>query len=124
MEISVRSYRQITNESKSFHVYTLHIIYKDWEHIVEKRYSEFLELHKVIKLINKTLKCSIPVFPKKKYWTRFTGKTPEHLDARRSSLEIYMREISNTVCAHHCKYFIEFIGMPVRLREQWIRGEF
>ena len=123
MQISIPSYREITNETKTFYVYALHIRYEDWDHMVEKRYSEFLELHQVIKLINKSLKSQLPVFPKKKYWTRIIGKTAEQLEIRRASLESYIIEISNTACAHHCKFFIEFLGMPVRLRELWQRGD-
>ena len=124
MEISIPSYRQISGDPKSFYVFALHIRYEDWEHVVEKRYSEFLELHQVIKLINKTLNFPLPIFPKKKYWTRIVGTSHEHLENRRIKLEEYMIEISKTACAHHCKFFIEFLGMPVRLRDQWIRGVF
>lgn len=124
MEISIPGYRQITSETKNFHVYALHIRYEDWEHVVEKRYSEFLELNQVIKLINKTLASTLPKFPKKKYWTRIVGKSAEQLENRRASLEEYMVEISKNICAHHCKFFIEFLGMPVRLRDQWVRGNF
>ena len=121
MEVSIPSYRQITNESKSFHVYSLHIRYYDWEHVVEKRYSEFLELHKVIKMLSKENDLAVPNFPKKKYWTRLTGKSQEQLDSRRLDLESYMIEVTRQPYAHSCKFFIEFMGMPVRLREQWAR---
>lgn len=123
MEISIPSYRQITNESKNFHVYSLHIRYEDWEHVVEKRYSEFLELHKVIKMLNKEYNLQVPVFPKKKYWTRLIGKSTEQLEERRSALEDYMRAIANSLSGHQCKFFIEFLGMPVRLRDRWTREQ-
>ena len=122
MEISIPTYREITNETKNFHIYALHIRYEDWEHVVEKRYSEFLELHQVIKLINKSVQQPLPRFPKKKYWTRIIGKSSEYLETRRACLEEYMREIAITQIAHQCKFFIEFLGVPVRLRDQWIRG--
>lgn len=123
MEISIPSFRQITSESKNFHVYSLHIRYEDWEHVVEKRYSEFLELHKVIKLLNKEYNLQVPVFPKKKYWTRLIGKSPEQLEDRRNALESYMRTIANSFSGHQCKFFIEFLGMPVRLRDRWAREQ-
>lgn len=123
MEIGIPSFRLITNESKNFHVYSLHIRYEDWEHVVEKRYSEFLELHKVIKMLSKEFNLQVPIFPKKKYWTRIIGKSPEHLEDRRAALENYMRTISTSASAHQCKFFIEFLGMPVRLRERWAREQ-
>lgn len=124
MEIRIPSFREITSENKNFYVYSLHVRYEDWEQILEKRYSEFLELHQVIKLINKNINTTLPVFPKKKYWTKLVGKSSEQLEQRRAGLEIYMREIAQTPCAHQCKFFIEFLGMPVRLREPWSRSVF
>jgi hypothetical protein len=63
----------------------------------------------------------LPKFPKKKYWTRLTGKSQEQLEQRRQDLELYMIEISRRPYSHSCKFFIEFLGMPVRFRDQWAR---
>jgi hypothetical protein len=122
MDIAVPSFREVRSDDGSFKVYAMHIRYADWEHIVEKRYSEFLELHEVIKLINKPLGMKLPAFPKKKYWTKIVGKSQEQLEERRLGLEVYMKELAQTQCARQCKYFIEFLGLPVRLRAQWVMG--
>ena len=120
MEITIQNYRQITSERKSYTVYIINIKFLDWQHTVEKRYSEFLQLHQVIKLINKNFMSTLPKFPKKKYWTKIIGETQDMLENRRSMLEIYMRELSRNVCSKHCKFFYEFLAMPLRLRDTWM----
>lgn len=123
MQIEVSSYREIQEGKKTFIVYHIDIRYKEWRNIVEKRYSEFYELHDVMILIHKIVKGNLPELPSQMALkSLFRKLTKEELDQRRRDLQQYLQHLEKSPCAKHSKSFPEFIGLPLRYREDWTTG--
>jgi PX domain len=119
MIIRIISFEQIPEEK--YYVYHLHIEYKDWSNTICKRYNEFLELHKVMKLIHQNTGASLPDFPAKmKIKQFFHIVTEKDMENRRIALESYMKYLESGEITRHSRYFVDFIGLPMRLREEWL----
>lgn len=104
--------------------FTLYIVetnYKDWSNVVEKRYSEFLELHREMKLLRKAIGGLLPKFPGKHVWKTFRHSfTAEDIDLRRRHLQEYLNKLKDTECAHTSQYFPNFVDMPNEIRQIWM----
>lgn len=123
MEIKVPSSRDITENNKVFKVYQVEVCYRGWEHSFEKRYSEFLELHRVMKLLRRVHNVELPHFPGQMVWKQLFSKlNSEDVELRRRGLETYLQELVGTECARRSRFFMEFIEMPSELRGQWLKA--
>ena len=77
-----------------------------------------------MKLIQQNTGASLPDFPKKmkiKYFLRLINE--KHLEKRRIELEKYMKELECGEITRHSRYFIDFLGLPMRFREQWLSSK-
>ena len=123
MEISIPSFREMTAGNRSYVVYHIDVSFREWRNIVEKRYSEFFELHEVMKLIQKIIKKPLPELPSQLIFKSFLRKlAPEDIEQRRKDLEEYLRKLELSPCAKHSKFFPEFVGLPLRYRDDWALG--
>ncbi|CAG9313638.1 unnamed protein product [Blepharisma stoltei] len=122
MEIRISAAKQLSDEKgKPYTAYSLIVIYNGWENTVDHRYSEFLELHRVMKLMRRVFNSPLPHFPGQKLLKAiFHNLSQEDIENRRRKLEDYMNELIMTDCAHHSQYFTEFLGMPQSVKEQWM----
>lgn len=119
MNLSILSYEHLSDQKH--YIFNLNIQYKDWSSTIQKRYSEFLELHRVMKVVQKNTGADLPRFPKKKKIKQFLRLfTEQDIENRRAALENYMRQLENGEIAKHSKYFVDFIGLPMRYREDWL----
>lgn len=122
MIISINSFEKLSDEKH--YVYHLTIQYKDWSVTIPKRYSEFLELHQVMKVIKRNTGHTLPKFPKKmkiKYFLRLLSNQDIH--TRRQALESYMNELKSGQLVTHSRYFIDFINLPIRFRKEWLESK-
>lgn len=123
MEISIPSYREVMIDNRTYIVYRIDISFREWRNIVEKRYSEFYELQQVMKLIQKIIKKPIPELPSQMIFKfLFKKMTEGDLEQRRVELESYLKELEKSPCSKHSKFFPEFIGLPLRYRDNWAVG--
>jgi hypothetical protein len=123
MQIEVSSFREIQEGKKTFIVFHIDICYKEWRNIVEKRYSEFYQLHEVMTLIHKIVRGDLPDLPSQMTLkSLFKKLTKDDLEQRKRDLQSYLRALEKTPCAKHSKSFPEFIGLPLRYREDWTTG--
>ena len=123
MEITIPAYREVSNGSGTYIVYRIDISFREWRNIIEKRFSEFYELHEVMKLIQKIIKKPIPELPSQMIFKHLLKKiTEQDLEQRRSDLENYMRNLEMSPCSKHSKFFPEFLGLPLRYRDLWALG--
>ena len=101
----------------------IHVTFEDWTNAIEKRYSELQELHNVLKLMKFMINKPIPKFPKQMALKSFfRNLSQEELEERRRDLENYLQEAERGACAKNSKFFSEFFGLPIRLREKWSLG--
>ena len=122
MNLRILSYELVPDDR--YYVFNLNIKYKDWAITITKRYSEFLELHRVMKLIQKNTGAALPAFPKKmklKYFLRIV--TENDMENRRVALEVYMKELERGQITRHSKYFADFLGLPMRFRDEWLANK-
>ena len=120
MELSIPSYRQVREGNDTYIAFMLEVKFAGWWTSLEKRYSEFLELHRVMKLLRRALHSPLPHFPGQQIWKQVTGGlSPEDLEARRLELQNYMLALINSECAKNSTYFPEFISLPENVRELW-----
>lgn len=120
MELFIPSFRNETESGKTFVVFTVEVSFAGWRTTLEKRYSEFLELHRVMKLLRRALHSPLPHFPGQHIWKQITGGLGEEdLENRRLDLQNYMQALINSECAKNSSYFPEFIGLPENVRELW-----
>ncbi|CAG9325442.1 unnamed protein product [Blepharisma stoltei] len=123
MEISIPNFREVKEGPKTYIIYTIEVAFGGWQNTLEKRYSELLELHQVMKLMRRVLSAPLPHFPGQLIWKQvFKKLKPEEVTKRKEDLERYLQELSRTDCATNSQYFMEFIGMPQRVRSEWIIG--
>lgn len=123
LNITIESTRLVEDKGNTYVAYLVRIELNDWDHLVEKRYSEFHELHRVMKLINRVIEDKLPKFPGQMIWKRiFGGFKEEDLQERKRSLQNYINELIATDCASTSVYFAQFFGMPLSEREKWIHG--
>jgi hypothetical protein len=118
MNLSINSYERLADQKH--YVYHLTVQFNDWSTVLNKRYSEFLELHRVMKVIQKNTGASLPKFPKKmnlKHFLHLFGE--QDMEMRRLALETYMKQLESGDVAKHSKFFVDFIGLPMRYREEW-----
>ena len=120
MELSIPSYRQVREGNDTYIAFMLEVKFAGWWTSLEKRYSEFLELHRVMKLLRRALHSPLPHFPGQQIWKQVTGGlSPEDLEARRLELQNYMLALINSECAKNSTYYPEFISHPENVRELW-----
>lgn len=124
MEIRITNSKQSTDPSgKSYILFSIIVNYGEWQTSVEHRYSEFLELHRVMKLMRRVFNSPLPRFPGQKIWKQIVGNlTEEDIEQRRRELEVYMGDLALTDCARHSQYFTEFLGMPQDLKDNWMNS--
>lgn len=93
-----------------------------WTTTLEKRYSNFLELHRVMKMRYRLVPAEpLPKFPGQKIWKRvFGGLSEADIEERRSTLEDYMRQLEANPCAWDSQYFVEFLHMPPEVVRGWV----
>lgn len=122
MIISINSFEKLSDEKH--YVYHLTIQFKDWSVTIPKRYSEFLELHHVMKVIKRSTGYALPKFPKKMKIKYFLGLlNNQDMHNRRQALESYMKALESGDLVTHSKYFIDFINLPIRYREEWLESK-
>ncbi|CAG9330587.1 unnamed protein product [Blepharisma stoltei] len=122
MEFKFLSVREARSKSDKYYLFQFEVSYKDWNNVVEKRYSEFLELHRVMKLIRLSITQPLPHFPGQMLMkTLFHKVTPKDIEERKAGLENYMNELSKGMCAKNSKYFPDFISLPTRLRDEYMQ---
>lgn len=123
LSITIESTRLVEEKGHTYTAYLIRIGTNDWENLIEKRYSEFLELHRVMKLINRVMEDKLPKFPGQMIWKRIFGKLKEEdIEERKRSLQIYINELIHTTTARKSMYFAQFLGMPASVRERWLRA--
>lgn len=123
LSITIESSRPVEERGKSYVAYLLRVEGQNWDNLVEKRYSEFLELHRVMKLLNRVVVDELPKFPGQMIFKKIFGKiTEEDIEQRKQDLQNYLNLLVNTNCARNSAYFAQFIGMPKSVRDSWIRG--
>lgn len=121
MEFNIPSFREANEGNRIYIIYQVEVKFGNWTNSIEKRYSELLELHQVMKLMRRVFNAPLPHFPGQLVWKQvFKKLTPEELSKRKVDLEIYLRELAVTDCATNSQFFMEFIGMPQRVRSEWI----
>ena len=104
-------------------VYLLRVEAEGFSVILEKRYSQFLELHRVMKLrFHSQHLEKLPSFPGKKVLKHmFGGLSQEDIEDRRSELEVYMRKLENNANSRESHYFLEFLQLPKTVAVAWLR---
>ncbi|OMJ81869.1 hypothetical protein SteCoe_17570 [Stentor coeruleus] len=120
MELFIPSSQQVREGGKSYYVYKVEVRFAGWKNTLEKRYSEFLELHRVMKLLRRALHSPLPHFPGQHIWKQITGGlSDEDVEERRIELQNYMQALINSECAKNSTYFPEFVNLPENIRELW-----
>ncbi|XP_026075289.1 sorting nexin-24-like isoform X2 [Carassius auratus] len=102
VEVSIPSFRsEGSNAEKGYTVFKIEVLMCGRQHTVEKRYSEFYALHKMLKKIIKP-----PEIPSK----HVRNWVPKVLDQRRHGLELYLQTIlmENEVLP---KIFLDFLNI-------------
>uniref|UniRef100_A0A674N1E4 Sorting nexin 24 n=1 Tax=Takifugu rubripes TaxID=31033 RepID=A0A674N1E4_TAKRU len=102
VSVSIPSFRSETNPmEKGFTVFRIEVLMNGRQHTVEKRYSEFHTLHKMLK---KSIKP--PEMPSK----HVRNWVPKVLEQRRHGLELYLQTIiaENLVLP---KIFLDFLNI-------------
>jgi PX domain len=119
LSISIPLARQVMNEDNPYITYRLDISYGGWVASIEKRYSEFLDLHESIKSASKEF--SLPLFPQKqRFKSIFKRFEHQYIQTRRVQLEQYMQALKNLNCVRKTETFPNFLSMPMDIREDWI----
>jgi hypothetical protein len=104
-------------------VYLLRVEAEGFSVVLEKRYSQFLELHRVMKLRYHSQHLEkLPSFPGQKVLKHmFGGLSQEDIEDRRSQLELYMRKLENNANSRESHYFLEFLQLPKTVAVAWLR---
>lgn len=119
LQIRIESSRRVETPS-TYYIYLVVVELGTWSNTLEKRYSEFLELHKAMKLLKRVFRESLPKFPGQKIWRMVLGGLSEQdVEDRRQRLDGYIKELARTVFARSSKNFADFIGMPSGIRDKW-----
>ncbi|PVD20282.1 hypothetical protein C0Q70_20779 [Pomacea canaliculata] len=84
IRVSVPSFRKVKEEDETFTVFLVDVWVSGRRHTVERRYTEFEDLHKQVKKMIKT-----PEFPPKKV-LKWNNKV---LEQRRHGLEAYLQGV-------------------------------
>lgn len=110
-------------ESLGTVVYLLRVEAEEFSVVLEKRYSQFLELHRVMKLRYHSQHLEkLPSFPGKKVLKHmFGGLSQEDIEDRRSQLEVYIRKLENNANSRESHYFLEFLQLPKTVAVAWLR---
>jgi hypothetical protein len=120
MELFIPSFRQVREGGTTFYTFSVEVRFAGWKNTLEKRYSEFLELHRVMKLLRRALHSPLPHFPGQKIWKQITGGLgDEDVEQRRLELQNYMQALIYSECAKNSTYFPEFVSLPENIRELW-----
>ncbi|XP_052423619.1 sorting nexin-24 [Carassius gibelio] len=102
IEVSIPSFRsEGSNVEKGYTVFKIEVLMCGRQHTVEKRYSEFHALHKMLKKVIKP-----PEIPSK----HVRNWVPKVLDQRRHGLELYLQTVlmENEVLP---KIFLDFLNI-------------
>lgn len=128
LQIGIPSYHKVGSGRSAFTIYRVELHIGDWEHICEKRYSDFHELHRVMKLMSRVITTDkLPHFPGQKVFKHLLGSLSDSdLEERRQALERYMQALTRTVSAKSSHFFPEFLQIPPAVYNGWLRrtGDF
>ena len=73
-----------------------------------------------MKLIRKIIKKPISEIPSKMAFKYiFNNITQKDLEKRRNDLENYLKNLEISPCARNSKFFPDFVGLPLRYRDEW-----
>ncbi|KAH3833702.1 sorting nexin-24-like [Dreissena polymorpha] len=86
LRVSIPSFQKVEENGESFTAYRVDVFQSGQSHYLYKRYSEFEDLHKLLKKVITT-----PEFPPKKV-LKFSNKV---IEQRRVTLELYLQGILN-----------------------------
>mmetsp|Transcript_9898 Transcript_9898/g.9816 ORF Transcript_9898/g.9816 Transcript_9898/m.9816 type:complete len:95 (-) Transcript_9898:48-332(-) len=76
-----------------------------------------------MKLMRRVLSKPLPHFPGQLIWKQvFKKLKPEEINKRKEDLERYLQDLVRTDCATNSQFFVEFMGMPQRIRNEWVIG--
>ncbi|XP_067937607.1 sorting nexin-22-like [Watersipora subatra] len=95
-------YRTVHDDigSMSYTVFVIDVYVDGLKHVVERRYSEFEDLHKILKK-----QMTVPIFPPKK----LLNKSSKFIEERRIQLEAYIQDI--LFSAEHMSELAKFLGL-------------
>ena len=121
LDIRITGVREV-REPEHYTAYEVVVRTHQWNSTLEKRYSNFLELHRVMKLRYRLSPVyPLPKFPGQKLWKQvFGGLGESDVEERRSRLEAYMQQLESNPCAWDSQYFIEFLQMPSAVVREWV----
>jgi hypothetical protein len=122
LDIRVTGAKEV-REPEHYIAYQVAVRTPIWSVTVEKRYSNFLELHRVMKLRFRLSPVqTLPKFPGQKIWKQvFGGLGESDIEERKSRLEAYMRELESNPCSWDSQYFIEFLQIPQEVVREWVQ---
>jgi len=121
LDIRITGVKEV-REPEHYTAYEVAVRTPLWTNRLEKRYSNFLELHRIMKLRYRLSPAlSLPKFPGQKIWKQMFGGLGEaDVEQRKSQLEDYMRQLEANPCAWDSQYFIEFLQMPQEVVREWM----
>ncbi|RDD45179.1 Sorting nexin-24 [Trichoplax sp. H2] len=108
IEIDIRNAREVHTGFSAYTAYAIEIVEGTALQIIEKRYSEFLDLHKSLKDVCRNL----PKFPKR----TLMKNNPKVVETRRKLLEIYLQDIVSRGDRKINAVLHEFLGIGSKSR--------
>ncbi|CAD8133966.1 unnamed protein product [Paramecium pentaurelia] len=111
IQINSYSYESTT----IFYQISVKVGIKQW--IVQKRYSQFEELNRILELTFKQL----PQLPKKNFITFLVGKSIEQINERKYGLQHYLQTLASRIEILECEAFQSFLKL--QQTEQFIKQE-
>lgn len=123
MALDLRVEEARRDEGLGTEVYVLRVETEGFSVVLEKRYSQFLELHRVMKMRYHSQHLEkLPSFPGKKVLKHMLGGlSQEDIEDRRAKLESYMRKLENNANSKESHYFLEFLQLPRPVAAAWLR---
>lgn len=121
LEIRIPATKEVRDQ-EHYRVYEVTVRGPAWNVTLEKRYSNFLELHRVMKLRYRLAPIRpLPKFPGQKIWKQvFGGLGDSDVEDRKTKLEEYMQQLECHPCAWDSQYFIEFLQIPPEVVREWV----
>lgn len=123
MAISLRIEGVHRSDDSNVLLYQLRVTAEGFDILLHKRYSQFLELHRVMKMRYHSQHLEkLPRFPGKKTLKQvFGGLSEEDIEERRRGLEVYMRALECNANSRESHYFLEFLQLPKTVAVAWLR---
>lgn len=98
--------KQCKNGRNVYTVYNIEIYLSSRCHRIDRRYSEFHELHRVLK---KSFQFVLPSLPPKKV----NNLNKKLIEQRRTSLEKYLQSLLKNIGLNQAKEFNDFLNIPL-----------